>query len=621
MNNNIKKVSFFDYIIMFLFIFVIGLVIALTYYTNNYINLYIDIIQNHIESRLLTETRVVESLVTDEELKDYIKPETMNQEAYNNLKKELNSYADRIDLNSIYFFQLVNGQIQYIIDSNLGANEERVLDNALILTVYQKRQSVFSLIGEYQEGLEGILSSYTPVFDNYGNIIAVIGIDISDAEIVEREREAKRLGYISVFFTLVLGFTSFAVISSYRKKANESSQASVAKGQFLSKMSHEMRTPMNAIIGLCRMAQKASNMAEKDECINNISNSSNYLLGLINDILDVSKIEANKMTLNNETASIQLIMRDMEIMLVSQVRKKAQTFKIEIANDIPEYLYFDKTRLTQILINLIANALKFTPEKGEIEVRAALISRTEKACHLEFMVKDTGIGIDPEVLPNLFKPFEQADSSITRKFGGTGLGLAITKYFVEMMGGTISVQSTPTVGSTFKFDVWLELANAASIPESLETKAIPGVNLAGLSEIKEIPEAEQKLDCSGMIFLVAEDNNINQIIAKDVLEGFGATIEFAEDGAVAVQKFTENPERYKIIFMDIQMPIMDGVEATKKIRASAAANAKTIPIIAMTAEVFQEDINKVFAAGMNEHLGKPLDLKRMQSVIKEVLNK
>ena len=622
-----KKSNFVDYLIMSLFIVVILIVIGLTYYANNYINYYLAIIQDNIEKRLLTECRVIEGMVSVPELQGYHTTDDMETPSYIELRKELAYYADRKDLVHVYFMRLSGGQVQYIIDSDINPQTNYGLNKftdtySLILDTYNKRIPVFNTIGNYQVGAEGLLSAYAPILDEYGNIVAVIRVDISDKEIVERKEEAKKLTYVSIFSTIVLGVTGFIVIGGYRKKANDYSVASIAKGEFLSKMSHEMRTPMNAIIGLCRMIKKTDDLGKKDEYVDIINSSSGYLLELINGILDVSKIEANKMTLNVEKFSLREVMRDIEVMLNSQVEKKSQNLKIEIPDNIPKQLYGDKTRLTQIIVNLAANAVKFTPELGNVAIKIILLEQTTSACHLEFIVQDSGIGIEEASLETLFEPFEQADGSITRKFGGTGLGLTITKHLVEMMQGTISVSSIVGEGSIFRFDAWLTLGHTEPEEPVIELPKLETSDATIQTNLVEPVKTEGKgPDCTGMFFLVAEDNNINQMIAKDVFEGFGATVEFANNGEEAVKMFNENSEKYRIVFMDIQMPGMDGVEATKIIRSSNIPKAKTIPIIAMTAEVFQEDINKVITAGMNEHLAKPLDLNKVVAVINKFLLK
>ena len=599
-----------DNVIIILFTVIIIIVIGITYYSNFSIKEYVNIIQDNINKRLILELEYVESMVTVEQIEGYRVPADMEKESYRALLKEIQDYADEKDLVYIYFMRLVGDQVQYIIDSDPNPETRCDLDYFeepywLLLEAY-KGEPVFNLIGDYQEGWEGLLSAYAPIFNDNGDIIAIVGIDVSDKEVVSRQQEAKLLSNINIFLTMALGVTSIIFIISYRKKAQDADAANVAKSQFLSKMSHEIRTPMNAIIGFYRMAKRTDDISRKNKYLDSISSASDYLLELINAILDVSKIEAKKMSLIIEKASIVNLVKNIEVILAPQIVKKDQNFNIKVSDNIPEYLYCDKTRLTQIIVNLAANAIKFTPEKGEISLEVFLIGKAEDTCNLGFSIKDNGIGMEEEILSKLFVPFEQGDESITRKFGGTGLGLSISKHFIELMKGSISVTSVIGQGSTFKFDIWLDIVPEWDYPNDDPNK-------------EKSLNATDIVDCIGMEFLVAEDSQVNQVIANDILQELGATVEFASNGNECFEKFTANPNKYKIIFMDIQMPEMDGLETTKKIRECGLENAGTIPIVAMTAEVFQEDINKALDAGMNEHLGKPLDVREVASVIKEVL--
>lgn len=609
-----KKSNKVDYIVMGVFVVVIAVVVAVSYYSNRDIAHYMQIIQENIERRLIKECKIVETMVTVEQLQGYMTPEDMLQESYIELRQQLQEYAEENGLAFVYFMRLVGDEVQYIIDSDPDPETYYGLEHFeepyfLVLEAYAG-EAVVNLIGDYQEGWEGLISAYSPIFDDFGNIIAIVGIDISDEEIVMREKKARQLTYVSAIATVILGVSSLMVIVLYKKKAEDYNEASIAKGQFLSRMSHEIRTPMNAIIGLCRMAKKTDDPVKKAEYLDSISSSSDYLLELINGILDISKIEAKKMTLNIEQVSLFKMMKNIEIILESQVKAKQQNLSIEISEHVPEYVYCDKTRLTQIVINLAGNAIKFTPEKGDISISISLIEKTEESCNIGFAIKDTGIGIDSDLQVNLFEAFEQGDGSINRKFGGTGLGLTISKLFIEMMNGTISVISKVNEGSIFKFNVWLEIVKIEDIIEIEEVKEAAVSDVTG-----------REVDCFGMTFLVAEDNKVNQIITKNILEEFGATVEIANNGAECVEMFIQNPKKYQIIFMDIQMPDVDGLEATKRIRSSKVGSAKEIPIVAMTAEVFQEDINTALAAGMNAHIGKPISINEIIVVIKKNLEK
>jgi signal transduction histidine kinase len=375
--------------------------------------------------------------------------------------------------------------------------------------------------------------------------------------------------------------------------------ASKAKGDFLSQMSHEMRTPMNAIIGITSILAASDDIEQHKSGMKKIETASTHLLGVINDILDMSKIEAHKLELFDEVFAFKKMISGITMVMAFDLQNKHQEFTVNIDPAIPEYFTGDKQRLAQVITNLLSNAIKFTPPGGKITLTAELTDEQNGLYSLRVAVADTGIGITDEQMARLFHSFEQADNSTSRRFGGTGLGLAISKQIVELMGGTIGAESVPGQGSTFSFVV--------SLPGSLAP--------AGAMEATE-PDA---YDFSGKTILIAEDIEINREIIMALLEPTRITIECAENGREAVRMFEAAPGKYDLIFMDIQMPEMDGYEATRAIRASAAPGAGKLPIIAMTANVFKEDIDQALAAGMNDHLGKPIVLDDVLSKLAKYL--
>ncbi len=514
-------------------------------------------------------------------------------------------------------------------------------------------------------------------------------------------------------------------------------RASRAKSDFLANMSHEMRTPMNAIIGMTSIARGAPDLEKKDYCLGKIADASTHLLGVINDILDMSKIEANKFELSYSEFNFEKMLMKVTNVVNFRVEEKKQVFNVKIDQAIPKTLISDEQRLSQVIANLLSNAVKFTPELGAITLTSQLVSRQDDRLRLRVSVTDTGIGISEEQQQRLFTSFVQADAGISRKFGGTGLGLAISRNIVEMMNGRIFVESTPNNGSCFTFEV------DAKPGEGKEPKSLlgPGINWGNLrvlvvddswdvreyfSDIAEtlgihcdvaadgfeacariecegpydiyfvdwkmpvmngielsykiheygegrsvvimisstewgVIEREAKAagvakflqkplfpstiadcinDCLGITpeaaaapkddntncflghrVLLAEDIDINREIVIALMEPTGLEIDCAENGAVALAMVEKDPSRYDLILMDVQMPEMDGYEATRRIRALDDPQAKAIPIIAMTANVFREDIERCMAAGMDDHIGKPLDIGQVMEKLTERLLK
>jgi signal transduction histidine kinase/DNA-binding response OmpR family regulator len=555
--------------------------------------------------------------------------------------------------------------------------------------------------------------------------------------------------YYSVHFTPVHGenetldcavmmLHDITEIRSAQNKAEEArdaaERASMAKGDFLSNMSHEMRTPMNAIIGMTSIGKAASDMERKDYAFGKIENASAHLLGVINDVLDMSKIEANKFDLSPMEFSFEKMLQKVVNVINFRVEEKKQVFTVNLDANIHTMLIGDDQRITQVITNLLSNAVKFTPEHGSVSLNTRLLEEENNICTIQVEVIDTGIGISEEQQSRLFTSFEQADSSTSRKFGGTGLGLAISKRIVEMMGGKIWIESKLGKGSTFAFTLQLECGEKESVSPLLpgvnwnnirvlavddaadireyfseivgrtgiacNTAAsgeealglisqnnydlyfvdwrMPGMDGIELSRrIKEnsvnksivimisatewnVIETDAKsagvdkflpkplfpsaiVDCinecvgidissstdstneevdsfEGFRIILAEDVEINREIILALLEETRIEIDCAENGLEAVKLFSENPDAYSMIFMDIQMPEMDGYEATRQIRALDFPYARKIPIVAMTANVFREDIDKCLAAGMDAHVGKPIDfdevLKQLRSYLK-----
>ncbi|GHV49579.1 hypothetical protein FACS1894216_00130 [Synergistales bacterium] len=542
---------------------------------------------------------------------------------------------------------------------------------------------------------------------------------------------------VSMVSSVIAGAVARNLAEHERAKALEHAiSASKAKSQFLSNMSHEMRTPMNAIIGMTAIGRGASDTERKDACFDKIGEASAHLLNVINDVLDMSKIEADKMDLAPVSFDFEKLLQKVTGIVSFQASQKFQELIVSLDENIPRALIGDDNRLLQVFSNLLSNAVKFTPEHGTIRLGARLLSeRDDRFCAIRIDVTDTGVGISKEDQERLFTAFEQADGSTSRKHGGTGLGLAIAKRIVELMGGKIRLKSELGKGSTFSFTVELERseyksgnrldrdvnwANARIMavddaPDILEyfrkltekfgvqcdcagggeealalidrndhydvcfvDWRMPGmdglelarrikercaekpvvimISAAEWSIIEEEAEdagvdkflakplfpsaiAECLSECFGKAalpekgiykgidvyqgrrVLLAEDIEINREVVLALLEPTQLEIDCAENGAEALRMFREDPSRYDMIFMDMQMPEMDGCDATRSIRALDHPRARTIPIIALTANVFKEDVEKCISSGMNDHIGKPVDIEILTDKLRIYLTK
>lgn len=436
-----------------------------------------------------------------------------------------------------------------------------------------------------------VITTLTPVLDEKGNVKRIIAIDSDITQRKQMEEELKLANKITEH-SLKKGNQALDQLTKAKKQVEQTIKM---KEKFMANMSHEIRTPMNGIIGLTDVLLKTSLTHEQREYLTAIKSSGNTLMVVINDVLDISKIEAGKMTFERIPFKVSSVINTIIDLFSPKAEEKKISLKKVIDPAIPKFLLGDQVRLNQILMNLVSNAVKFT-QSGEVILSASLDREDDENTFLKFVVKDTGRGIPEDRMETLFDDFTQASSDITRKYGGTGLGLSISKRLVELQGGIITVKSKENVGS--EFIIKLKFGKVQ------ETE-----------EFQDVIEEENydDLQLPPLDILLVEDNPVNQLLAQKLLFDWGCNVDTADNGKIAVQKLTDNS--YDIVLMDIKMPEMDGYEATQYIRTKLKAPVCNIPILALTAHAATWEAEKCIEAGMNDYISKPFNIKEFFKLI------
>ncbi|MCA5964381.1 response regulator [Blautia sp. RD014234] len=481
--------------------------------------------------------------------------------------------------------ELVKNITDFYITSHIEEENEQYFDLGNMMKRLEEKPSGYDFVLPYQSE-NGLRYKQVNVLwgDRGHRRVCMVRADVTD--MLAAEREAK---------------DALQEALALAEKANR------AKSEFLSSMSHDIRTPMNAVIGMTSLAM--ANLDEKErvkDCLQKISSSSKYLLSLINDILDMSKIERSKIMLNRMQISMPEMLKELSAMMEPQAEVNGLAFSMEAREIRHQNFYGDKLRINQILINILSNAIKFTPKGGRVEF---LAEETDRGCKdgqvcYRFTISDTGIGMTEEFVEHIFEPFSRNTNTVGIE--GTGLGLSITKGLVDLMDGKIWVKSRQNEGSVFCVEI---------ICETMQGEA--AVKQDGDGEPERQDDAQI---LTGRCFLVAEDNAINSEILCELLKMYGARSVVMTDGIQAVEEFQRaEPGTYDAVLMDIRMPRMNGYDAARAIRRMAKEDAGTIPIIAMTANAFAEDVQEALEAGMNAHVAKPIDVKILRDTLTGLL--
>ncbi|MDR0549798.1 MAG: response regulator [Deltaproteobacteria bacterium] len=551
---------------------------------------YTVLLQRNLADRLKYTAGRATRLMPQEVLEKLKTPKDAESELFAQKRQELIQFALENSVKFVYFLRYVDGKLQYVMDNDLDPTTQVSLGQETEPDGYVHKafagQREATDFGIYAGVWDGLMSAYAPIFGSQGEVIAVAGVDINDQAIVLASRNVRQINRL-MFVELATVLAAVVVlVVFYRYRAKDFQSAYQAKTQFISMMSHEIRTPMNAIIGISEILASDKELSESAlSYVMDIKMAGDALLNIINDILDLSKLELGRMNLTMVDFNLNEFIGNIRSMASYLAEGKNLTFNYESKGSWPAYVKCDDVRLRQILINIIGNAIKFTPT-GSVTLR--LIGQESR---LAFEVEDTGIGIKNEDLPFLFEPFKQLEATRNRHIKGTGLGLSISRHLLNLMGGAIEVESQYGQGSLFR----------VIVPKVEGQKPVQEENLALKLEFD--PKVK---------VLVVDDNDMNLVVASGLLRIFKVKSDTASSGQEALDKVVKND--YHLVFMDQMMPEMDGVETTAHIRAMGG-RFQRLPIIALTANAMTGTKESLMRAGMDDFLSKPIQRQELAAIL------
>ncbi|MDR2607548.1 MAG: response regulator [Treponema sp.] len=609
---------------------VLLIAIVVTVYMNRTVKMVEISTQNHLRASAMAAS----SLLDAEELDQFHTIEDMEKPEWEIARARLAKFAEQYQVLYVYYWRdYGDGRIQYIIDND--TDPETMANPDMFYPIDDPEDPVTSAmvpyilagniytsdLGIYTKSWDGLISGVAPVFNEDGTVYCAAGVDLSDETIIIQRRNMTILRTVLICALTLSLFAGGAGMWFYRQKARQSENANKAKSQFLSAMSHEIRTPMNAVIGISELVLRENISPRVQGYIGQIKQAGASLLAIINDILDLSKIESGKMEVHSAKYALPSILNDVVTIIGIRLHEKSLEFKVDIDSSLPCLLFGDEIRIRQILLNLLNNAVKYT-KKGYIGFRVSGEITGKENINIKFEISDSGIGIKEEDLKKIFGDFVRFDTEKNRNIEGTGLGLAITYNLCRLMGGNVSVTSVYGKGSTFTAVLPQKILDARPIGGSGGEPWHPALaeGAAHENNLSKQTDSEVSFTAPDARVLIVDDVSINLLVAEGLLAPYKMQIDCCTSGAEAISLMEKN--HYDLILMDHLMPEMNGIETTARIRALEAQAAdgslhSRIPVVALTADAIVGMKEMFLENGFDDYLSKPIEISAMHAIIKK----